>query len=312
MKIEYSIVIPVLNEEESIEELFVKIREVFKKIKTGYEVIFVDDGSTDSSLQILKNLEKSNKDVKLFSFRRNMGKPYALMQGFKKAKGEFIVTLDADLQDDPSNIPTMRSKLDEDNFDLVTGWRKNRKDTFFKKITSKIFNKVVSLMFGVKVHDLNSGLRLYRTDAAQQLKLYGGMHRFIPIIMYKMGYKVGEQATIHHERKYGVSKYKSSKVISEIPDIFTIYFLTKYTNRPLHFFGKIGSLVLFAGVLILLYLSILHFIGESIGNRPLLLLGILLVIAGIQTIFTGLLADLLVNMNSKKEDSFPLKYGLEE
>lgn len=309
MKIEYSIVIPVFNEEESLEELFANLREAFKTLNTTYEVIFVDDGSTDKSLQILKNLEKKNKDVRIFSFRRNLGKPYALMQGFKKANGTFTVTLDADLQDDPANIPIMREKLDEGNLDLVTGWRKNRKDTPFKRITSKAFNKVVSLMFGVDVHDLNSGLRLYRTDAASQLNLYGGMHRFIPIIMHEMGYKIGEQATAHHQRKYGVSKYKSSKVISEIPDLFTVYFLTKYTMRPLHFFGKIGSFVLFAGVLILVYLSALHFMGERIGDRPLLLLGILLVIAGIQTIFTGLLADLLVNMNSKKEDSFPLKYG---
>lgn len=308
MQKDFSIVIPVMNEEESVRELVKKIKGAFLKIKKSCEIIFIDDGSRDRTLDVLINLASENKDIKIYSFRKNLGKSPALMLGFKKATGKFIVTLDGDLQDDPANISTIYQKLLKGNYDLVTGWRKNRRDSLFKKISSKIFNFIVSVLFGVKLNDLNSGLKIYRSSTAKDLKLYGGMHRFIPVMANEMGYRVTETATSHFPRKYGQSKYKFSKVFTDIPDLITIYFVTKYNRRPLHFFGKIGSVVLILGFGILVYLSVLHFMGERIGDRPLLIFGVLLVIAGIQTIFTGLLADLIVNFNAKGHDEYSIKY----
>lgn len=312
MEIFYSIVIPVLNEEESLRELVAKIKKVLSSYKKPYEIVFVDDGSTDRTLEILQILEKENREIRIFSFRRNLGKSYALMLGFREARGKIIVTMDADLQDDPKNIKELQARLIRGNYDIVTGWRRQRRDNLFKVFSSKLFNYIVSSLFGIKIHDLNSGLKMYKKDATKDLKLYGGMHRFIPIIASELGYRVGEQEVMHYPRKYGESKYKASKIITDIPDLITIYFLTKYTRRPLHFFGKIGTFIFFAGVLVLLYLSYLHFLGQSIGRRPLLFLGILLTTTGIQTIFTGLIADLIVNVNYTEHPDYPLKYESQE
>lgn len=306
--ITYSIIIPVFNEEESLKELLQTIKKSFSRIKKSYEIIFIDDGSFDSSLDILKRLEKDNKEIRVFSFRRNLGKSNALMMGFQQARGEFIVTMDADLQDDPSNIKALETKLIKGDFDMVTGWRKDRRDSPYKKITSHIFNNIVSHLFAIKIHDLNSGLKLYRQEVVKELHIYGGMHRFIPVIVNELGYRVAELETLHHPRKYGKSKYKATKVITNIPDLLTIYFLTKYTRRPLHFFGKIGTLLFILGIIALGYLSILHLMGQRIGTRPLLFFGMLLIIAGIQTVFTGLLADLFINERKNEPINFPLKY----
>lgn len=311
MKYDFSVVVPVLNEEESIAELVSKTEKALTSLKKSFEIVFIDDGSTDSTLSLLKDLAKKKNNISVFSFRRNLGKSPALTLGFSKATGEYVLTLDGDLQDDPQNVKVMFDKLTSENLDIVTGWRKHRKDAPHKIVSSRLFNSLASYLFGITVHDMNSGLKLYKADAAKELKLYGGMHRFIPVIAKEMGYFVGEVPTTHFPRKYGVSKYKSTKIFSDIPDLITIYFLTKYTRRPLHFFGKIGGTVFSVGFVILLYLSYLHFMGQAIGDRPLLLLGILLTIAGIQTMFTGLLADLFVNLNQDK-DSFPLRYESEK
>ena len=307
MEKEYSIVIPVLNEEESIRELIEKIEKSFKG-KSNFEVIFVDDGSTDNTLSVLKSLERDKKFIKTFSFRRNLGKSAALMQGFKFATGKYVATLDGDLQDDPSNIKELKERMVKGDLDLVSGWRKNRKDTVFKKISSMFFNKIVSMLFKLKVHDLNGGLKLYKNEVVKELHIYGGMHRFIPIIAKELGFRVGEREILHHPRKYGHSKYKSSKIITEIPDLITIYFLSNYTRRPLHFFGRVGTFIFILGLIVLAYLTWLHFMGARIGTRPLLFLGVLLVLAGIQTIFTGLLADLLVH-TKRKDTDYPIKYA---
>jgi|SRR3990167_688672 len=308
MQKDFSIVIPIYNEQESIRELISNIKRAFSGVKKTYEMIFIDDGSTDKTLSILKNVRTENKDIKIYSFRKNLGKSPALMLGFARSTGKTIVTLDADLQDDPSNIMALYQKLTKNGYDIVTGWRKDRKDNIFKIMSSQIFNKIVSVLFGLKLHDLNSGLKIYKSEAAKDLKIYGGMHRFIPIIAQEMGYKVAEKEILHHPRKYGFSKYKFTKIFTDVPDLITIYFLTKYTRRPLHFFGKIGAFVFTIGFIILLYLSYLRFIGERIGGRPLLLFGVLLILAGMQIIFTGLLADLIVNINSKDDDDFPIKF----
>ncbi len=311
---DFSIVVPVFNEEESLRELVSNIKRAFSTVKKTYEIIFIDDGSTDKSLDILKRIASENRNVRVLSLRKNLGKSPALTLGFRKASGKYIATLDADLQDDPLNILPLYKKMTKGNYDLVTAWRKNRKDSFFKVLSSKLFNKVVvPFLFEIKLNDLNSGLKLYKAETAKSLNIYGGMHRFIPVIAVEMGYRVSEKEAIHHPRKYGQSKYKFSKIFSDIPDLLTIYFIMKYNNRPLHFFGKIGGFILFLGLVILFYLSYLRlFLNQTIGDRPLLLFGILLVIAGIQTLFTGLIADLIVNTKSQKNDEFSVKYDSRE
>lgn len=304
----FSLVIPILNEEESIPELVTQIETAMKKLGKSYEILFVDDGSTDKTLPMLKDLAKKKNTIKIFSFRRNLGKSPALTYGFQRASGEYIVTLDADLQDDPANIPLLYKTLIDGEYDMVTGWRKERRDPVRKVISSKLFNNLVSFMFNFKINDLNCGLKIYTADLAKELHLYGGRHRFIPILANEMGYRVGEVPIVHHERKYGTSKYKFTKILTDIPDLMTIYFVTKYTGRPLHFFWKIGVILLGLGGAILLYLTYLRFMGERIGTRPLLLFGVLLVIAGFQTVFTGLLGDLLVSLHSNPKEKLPTKY----
>ena len=310
MNPEITVVIPVLNEDESLHELVTRIKEAFAKIKKKYEILFIDDGSNDDSLKILQQYAKDNLNIHVVSFRRNLGKSTALTVGFKKAKGDFILTMDADLQDDPDNIERLVTAQKERDYDLVSGWRKNRKDSLLKVVNSKFFNSfIIPMLFGFKFNDMNSGLKLYKKDLACEIKIYGGMHRFIPILASEMGFTVKEVPTQHNPRKYGHSKYKSTKILTDIPDLMTMYFLVKYTKRPLHFFSKLGGILLLAGFVILSYLSVLWLMGESIGRRPLLIFGVLFVIAGIQTVFTGLLADLMVNFHrSDSDDDLPIRF----
>jgi glycosyltransferase involved in cell wall biosynthesis len=311
MEKDFSIVIPVYNEDESLRELLSAIKKALDGHKKTYEVIFIDDGSTDRTLEILKNMQRDNKNIRVYSFRKNLGKSPALMHGFAHARGKFLVTMDADLQDDPVNIMPLYQKLTKGEFDLVTGWRKDRKDKITKIMSSKLFNRIiVPFLFGVNLNDLNSGLKIYRHDLARELKIYGGMHRFIPIIASEMGYRVSEKDIVHHHRKYGVSKYKATKILTDIPDLLTIFFITKYNRRPLHFFGKLGGAIFGLGSIILLYLAYLRFFENAqIGDRPLLLFGMLLVLAGIQIVAVGLIADLVVSLNANDRDNLPLKYS---
>lgn len=301
----YSLVIPVLNEEESIPELVNNIESALKN--ESFEIVFIDDGSSDKSVEILRKLSSQKKNIRLIAFRRNLGKSPALTLGFQKAMGEFVVMMDADLQDDPMEIKKLKDKMDE-GYDLVSGWRKDRKDSLLKVINSKFFNSLMSNLFKVKVHDLNCGLKLMRKDVAKELFLYGGMHRFITIISKELGFKVAEAPIKHHARKFGESKFKSTKILTDIPDLMTIYFLTKYTKRPLHFFMKLGAPLAFLGLGVLFYLSILRLFGESIGNRPLLIFGVLFFITGFQIMLTGLTADLIVNFNRKEISDFPISF----
>jgi glycosyltransferase involved in cell wall biosynthesis len=305
----YSLVIPVLNEEESLPELVKNIENALKN--ETFEILFIDDGSTDKSKDIIKKFISQKKNIRLIAFRRNLGKSPALTLGFQKAKGEFVVMMDADLQDDPEEIKKLKEKLDE-GFDLVSGWRKERRDSLLKVINSKFFNSLMSNLFNVKVHDLNCGLKLMRNDVAKELFLYGGMHRFITIISKELGFKVAEAPIKHHPRKFGESKFKSTKILTDIPDLMTIYFLTKYTKRPLHFFMKLGVPLAFLGFGALFYLSILRLFGEPIGDRPLLIFGVLFVITGLQVMLTGLIADLVVNFNRKEISDFPISFDSEK
>lgn len=305
----FSIVVPLFNEEESLEIFYKELSSEILKIRVDYEIIFVDDGSTDTSLEILKQIAKTDKQVKIYSFRKNNGKAEALTLGFRKAKGDYIVTLDADLQDKPKEIAKLIDKAKEEKWDLVCGWRKERKDPAKKVISSKLFNKIASIFWGLKLHDFNCGLKLYSKEVAKSLNLYGGMHRFIPLLVHDQGFSVTEVAVEHGKRKFGKSKYGFSKIWKDLPDMFTMLFLSKYGRRPLHFFGIVGCIFFFFGILISIYLSIIHFQGHAIGRRPLLFLGMLLIIAGLQVWFTGFLADLIINISSKQPKNFTLKYS---
>lgn len=293
-----SAVVPAYNEEESLEAFFKVLVPNLSKLDKDYEIIFVDDGSTDNTLKILKGFEAKNSNVKILSFRKNRGKAEVLTSGFKASKGDLVVTLDADLQDRPEEIRKLIEKHKE-GFEMVSGWRKDRKDALKTRISSKLFNFLMSSFWGVHLHDYNCGLKLYTKDLAHSLNLYGGMHRFIPLLASEKGFSVTEIAVVHEKRKFGKSKYGFSKIFKDIPDMFTILFLTRYAKRPLHFFGTVGAILGSIGFFILLYLSILHFLGESIGTRPLLVFGMLLVLAGFQLLFTGFLADLILHTSQK-------------
>lgn len=296
-----SIIIPLYNEEESIPHFYKELKKEIEKLHLNYEIIFIDDGSTDRSLELLKDIKKEDNSIRIFSFRRNRGKSDALHTGFLMAKGEQIVTLDADLEDHPSEIENLLKKIQE-GYDLVSGWRKNRKHAWFMVLPSKIFNFFSGMLWSLKLHDYNCGLKAYTKEAAKSLNLYGGLYRFIPLLLYQQGFKVTEIPVTHGKRKYGKSKYGFSKVWKDMPDMFTMIFLTRYGKRPLHFFGMMGSILLFLGIAILVYLSIIHFQGHAIGRRPLLFLGMLLVLSGFQVFFTGLLADLFINVSNNSKE----------
>lgn len=290
-----SIVIPVFNEQESLEKFYTELLETLEQIKE-YEVLFVDDGSTDATLDLLKTIAHKNKKISIFSFRRNQGKSEALSFGFQKAKGDTIITLDADLQDKPDQIQKL-IELRDKGYELVCGWRRDRKDPIHKKISSRLFNFLANVFWGLKLHDYNCGLKLYTKDAAKSIRLYGGLHRFIPLLVYQKGFRVTEVPVEHRKRQYGYSKYGFSKLWKDLPDIFTILFLSKYSEKPLHFFGVFGGSLFLIGIAILGYLTVLHFQGIGIGDRPLLFLGMLLVLSGFQVLFTGFLADIIINLS---------------
>ncbi|HUV71509.1 MAG TPA: glycosyltransferase family 2 protein [Clostridia bacterium] len=291
-----SIVVPVFNEKESLEELCQRIKQVLKNHK--FELIFIDDGSTDSSGDLIEKFRESDSRVRTVHLRRNQGKSKALMMGFAAAKGEIIVTLDADLQDQPEEIKKLLLKLKE-GFDLVCGWKKKRNDPFLKVIFSHFFNWLVNLTTQTNLHDINCGLKVYRREVIENLNLYGDLYRFIPVLAAKEGFRVTEVEVSHASRRYGTSKYGISKFIRGFFDLFTILFLTNFKTRPLHLFGFLGGLMIGLGIVICFYLTILWFSGQVIGSRPLLFLGILLIITGIQLFTSGLLAELIFHTREK-------------
>jgi glycosyltransferase involved in cell wall biosynthesis len=303
----------VYNEQESLPELLASIEAAVAPLFPNHEIVFVDDGSSDGTLERLKAACASNPRVRVFSFRRNLGKSQALLCGFQKAAGDYILTMDADLQDEPRNLPRMVEQLNAEGADVVSGWRRDRRDSALKVASSRVFNRLlIRLLFGTAFRDVNSGLKLYRSDVAKELPLYGGMHRFIPLIATELGYRVVECPVTHGERRYGASKYSPAKILTEMPDLLTFFFLIKYTTRPLHFFGRIGTALIAIGVLFLLYLTVLWTQSIPIGTRPLLMLGVLLVVIGGQTVFTGLLADLIVNVSQDRRREFPLRFTSDE
>ena len=304
----FSVVVPLYNEEESLEELHRRLALVLQPLPESFEIIFVDDGSTDNSFAVLKTLHEKDSRVKVIQFRKNFGKASALSAGFKKAQGKIIITLDADLQDLPEEIPSLLKKI-EAGYDLVSGWKVKRKDPVVRKVASRLFNFVTSFYTGVKLHDFNCGLKCYKREVIDELDLYGELHRYIPAIANWKGFNVGEVEVDHHPRKHGRSKFGSERYLRGLFDLLTVIMLTKYPEKPLHFFGLLGTILSLSGFAINIYLGILRLSGKWIGNRPLLLLGILLLILGVQFIFFGLMGELIV-FSSQKETSYTVKEQL--
>lgn len=300
---EISIVIPVLNEEENIPLLYQELTEVLDKLGKSYEIIFIDDGSTDNSFKILKGIHEGDSKVRIIKFRRNFGQTPAIRAGFEHATGDVIIMMDADLQNDPKDIPRLLDKLDE-GFDVVSGWRKNRRDPLFtKKIPSRLSNHLARRLTGVDIHDFGCTLKAYRSEAIQDLELYGEMHRYIPALLAWKGFRVSEVTIMHHPRKYGETKYGVTRLVKGFLDLMVVTFWRKYSTRPIHLFGGLGILTGFLGFLISFYLTSMKILyNQSLTDRPLLLLGILLIIIGVQFIIFGLLADIMVRVYYRTEN----------
>jgi glycosyltransferase involved in cell wall biosynthesis len=289
-----SIVVPLHNEEENVVELYNALKSVMDADGKGYEILFIDDGSTDRTLDLLEPFEQNDPKVRLLRFRRNFGKAAAWAAGFDHAKGDIIVTIDGDLQNDPKDIPKMVSLIGE--YDVVNGWRRKRKDPFIiRRFPSIIANRLISKVTGVELRDYGSGLKAYKAEVVKNINMYGELHRFIPAVASWYGIKIKEIETAHHPRRRGKSKYGISRTLLVILDLITVKFLQSYSTKPLQAFGPIGLLCGLAGFAINIYLAFLWFSGQPIGHRPLLLLGILLVIVGIQLIGMGLLGEMLVS-----------------
>jgi len=288
-----SVVIPLFNEAASLTELHEKITEVINRLRLRAEIIFVDDGSTDDSFEKLRQLQRRDRRVRAIQFRRNYGKAAALAAGFAAAQGNYIVTMDADLQDDPEEIPHLLEELNK-GYDLISGWKKRRHDKFSKRFASKIFNTVTGFFTGVKLHDINCGLKAYRREVTDNIRVYGQLHRFLPVLAYKEGFRIGEAEVRHHPRKHGKSKFGLSRYTSGLFDLVTVLFLTRYTRRPLHLFGLGGLIAFMLGFGINAYLSYERLFNQRyLTNRPLLFLGLLLLIIGVQMISFGLLGEML-------------------
>ena len=300
-----SIVIPLLNESESLPELEAWIRRVVEKEQLSYEIVFVDDGSTDNSWKIIQDLSKQNPNVKALRFRKNYGKSPALNEGFKIVQGDVVITMDADLQDSPDEIPELYKMIKEDGYDLVSGWKKVRYDSkIMKNIPSKFFNWTTRKMSGIKLHDFNCGLKAYRLDLVKSIQIYGEMHRYIPVIAKMNGFSnIGEKVVHHQKRKYGSSKFGMSRFVRGYLDLLTINFISKFSNRPMHFFGLLGSLTFLAGFIIAIYLVCTKYFGAMyvpVTSRPLFHLCILAMIVGVQLFSTGFLAEMITSTQRDK------------
>ncbi|MEK7526502.1 MAG: glycosyltransferase family 2 protein [Patescibacteria group bacterium] len=303
MQPQISFILPAKNEEGSIDILYSEIIEVLKKIKKSYEIIIIDDGSTDKTYQKALDLAKKDNNVKIIKLRGNFGKSVGLQIGFSKAQGEIIFTMDVDLQDNPKEIPNFLKKLDE-GYDLVSGWKKKRHDPISKTIPSFIVNTLVKMMSGLNIHDVNCGFKAYRRVVIQNLNLYGDLYRFIPVLAHRQNFKVTEIPVEHRARKYGKSKFGWKRFVSGWLDLLTLFFLIRYLRRPGHFFGTLGFSSFFAGFLIGLYIAYLRITTGGIQYRhPLLFLGMLLMIIGVQLISTGLIAELIIHTKSKLDYS---------
>ncbi len=294
-----SIVIPAHNEEKNIPILMEKIRDVFKKIKDSYEIVFINDGSEDKTLDEMKKAKTKDKNIKIITFRKKFGKSSALAAGFSRVSGDIVFTMDADLQDDPYEIPKFLDKMNE-GYDVVSGWKFPRKDPFFKRFFSKIFNYMTSRLTGLRLHDYNCGFKAYKKEVLNEINVHGDLHRYIPALAHSKGFKVAEIKVVHHPRVHGKTKYGFKRVFTGFLDLLTVEFMTKYAKKPMHFFGVLGIISGFFGVLISIYMTFIKFVySVSITERPLFMLGVLLIILSVQFIAIGLIGDMV---KEKKED----------
>lgn len=299
-----SIVVPIYNEEESLPELMRWIQEVMSREKMSFEVIMVDDGSTDTSWKVIRTLKNQFPGIKAIKFRRNFGKAAALDTGFKASQGDVVITMDADLQDSPEEIPELYRMIKEDHYDLVSGWKKKRHDPLSKTIPTKFYNALTRQMSGIYLHDFNCGLKAYQHDVVHNIDVFGEMHRYIPVIAKFAGFqKIGEKVVQHQARKYGKSKYGLGRA-KGVLDLLSITFMGRFGKKPMHLFGGLGTLIFFVGFVILLYLSISKIFWDQTGmqDRPLFYLGIVTLITGTQLFLTGFLAELVIRSSVQKHD----------
>jgi glycosyltransferase involved in cell wall biosynthesis len=302
-----SIVIPLYNEKENVVFLYRQIHEVMQNINMKYEVIFVDDGSSDGTDVILEGIYRENPDIiRVIIFRRNFGKAAALSAGFDITQGELVFTMDGDLQDDPREIPKFLAKLDE-GYDLVSGWRFPRNDPLSKILPSKFFNFITSKIMRIKLHDFNCGFKLYRKEVIKNISIYGELHRYIPVFAYHAGFKITEIKVAHHPRTRGKSKYGMKHLFIGAVDLITLFFITNFMHRPLHLFGFLGIICIVSGFAINAHLTIIRLTGHFISNRPLLLLGILLIIVGVQFISLGLIGDMISKVFHTQAPEYSVK-----
>jgi len=294
--IDLSVVVPIYNERESIGKLYEKLEKILPGLNLKYEVLLIDDGSMDDTYSQLLKIHRKNKLFKIIRFRKNFGQTAAMNAGFDYANGKVIITLDADLQNDPRDIPVLLRKLNE-GYDIVSGWRKNRKDKAIRRFPSTVANKIISKLTGVHLHDYGCTLKAYRKEVIDNINLYGEMHRYIPAIASWMGVRVAEVPVIHHGRKYGKSKYGISRTMKVILDIITVKFLLSYSQSPIQVFGLLGLFSAAAGVFITAYLIVMRiFFNQSLSDRPLFILSIFMVFIGVQLITMGLLAEVLMRV----------------
>ena len=306
-----SVVVPVHDEERSVALLYDELDSALQPLGEPWEAVFVDDGSTDGSYSALTRLHDAQDNVRVIRLRRNFGKAAALAAGFAHAEGDVVVTIDADLQDDPAEIPRLLAKLDE-GFDLVSGWKTQRRDPLTRRVPSKIFNWVTGRVSGLRLHDLNCGLKAYRADVVRGLRLYGELHRFIPVLAHYRGHRVAELPVNHRPREHGRSRYGVERYVRGFLDLLTVTFMGRYRHRPLHLFGGVGLLLGAIGTLLLVYLTVLKLTGEAIGQRPLLMLGVLLVVVGVQLVSLGLVSELVASHHEERTGGRHLEQHVDE
>jgi glycosyltransferase involved in cell wall biosynthesis len=310
-EVDVTVLVPVMDEAGTVLELASRVAAVLDGLGRSFEIVFVDDGSRDGTPDRVREAHAADRRVKLVRLRRNFGKAAALSAGFDQARGRIIITMDGDLQDDPEEIPRFLAAIETRDLDLVSGWKEHRRDPVSKRLPSLLFNWVTRRVAGVDLHDFNCGFKAYRREVLEQISVYGELHRYIPVLASRRGFSVGEIAVNHHPRRYGTSKYGWDRLYKGLLDLITVLFITRYTRRPLHLFGAFGLVFLAGGFGINLYLAIRWLGGEYLSNRPLLLLGVLLMLLGIQVLTTGLLGEMITFKNFHRPDSYSIKERLE-
>lgn len=322
-----TVLVPVLDEESSVVELTKRVTAVLEGLGRSFELVFVDDGSQDGTADRIRELHRDDRRIKLVRFRRNFGKAAAITAGVEHSSGRVVVTIDGDLQDVPEEIPRLLDKLETEDLDLVSGWKQDRQDPASKRYPSKLFNWVTRRLAQVDLHDFNCGFKAYRREVLEQVAVYGELHRFIPVLASRRGFRIGEVPVAHEKRRHGSSKYGWDRLYKGLLDLLTVLFITKYTRRPLHLFGVIGLIFISIGFTINLYLAGLWFVAQSkflalqalfgvdpgfaLSDRPLLLLGILMLLLGFQTLTTGLLGEMITFKNFRGSDSYSIRERLE-